>query len=344
MARKNRDSGGGGDEWMNTYADMVTLLLTFFIMLFSMSSVNAEKWEMLIQAFTNRGNETSQVVFDNEQDGEDLGTLQSKAGGGENLDLENTLPVDFDELFEYLQAYVEENRMEGSVEVSKSEGTIFIRFRNNIFFDGDKYNLKQSSHGILDFLGRCLKSVEDQIMTINISGHTAAIPWDEDYRVNDRMLSLQRAGVVAVYLEEQTSLDPTKILPTGYGKYFPVASNDTEDGRQRNRRVDMMIISNDGSISDREILERMLKGTYDMSQYPGSGSAGDVLIPNPERDANSDVPIDMDRAARELEERHSGIVSSETATFTPSDQSSVPAELYTLPETAPISPDDPAEP
>ena len=70
MARRRKGEENGGDTWLNTYADMVTLLLTFFIMLFSMSSVEEEKWEMLIKAFNNRGDETSQIVLTPEGDGQ----------------------------------------------------------------------------------------------------------------------------------------------------------------------------------------------------------------------------------------------------------------------------------
>lgn len=278
MARKQREEVECGN-WMDTYGDMVTLLLTFFVMLFSMSSIDAEKWEMLVQAFTNKGNETSQVVLAPEGEGQEMADNQGK-GESMDIDITNSMPTDISELYDYLKEYVEQNNMTDSVQLVKGEGSVFIRFQDNIFFNANSYYLRRDGFPILDFLGNCLKNVEDQIVTININGHTAAIPWDENYQINDRRLSSERASSVAVFFEEDKNLDPKKILAIGYGKNYPIATNDTDEGRIKNRRVDMIIVGDEATLSNEAIVTQVLTGTFDEGAYPDSGSSNEIMLPS----------------------------------------------------------------
>ena len=288
MARKPRQEEDTG-TWMNTYSDLVTLLLTFFVLLFSMSSVNAEKWERFVKALAHPGEDTAQVVLDNDSteagDGplENTGSANQLQEGVSSEDEMSELPLDFDDLYNYLQGYVEENNLESSVEVSKDgENVVYIRFQNNIFFAPDSYNLLPDAYEILGFVGDSLHNVEDEIYIISINGHTAAA--DSSYAVSDWMLSSERASSVAIYLEEEKQIEPQKLRPMGYGKNFPIASNDTAEGREQNRRVDMTIIKDtddtDGSI------ESELASLFDPSRFPRSGGAKDILVPPSDDDEN----------------------------------------------------------
>ena len=285
MRKRNKSSGGGVDPnaWLNTYGDLVTLLLCFFVMLFTMSSVDAEKWQILMKAFTSRGNESSQIVLIPEGDGdeiaENMGNDPLTPPGEESIPSEDSLPIDFDDLFRYIKAYVERNNLEGSVEVQKTDNSVFIRFKDNIFFNPDSAVLKTSSHDVLEFLGDCFKSVEDQILSVRINGHTAAIPWNENYQVSDRTLSTDRANSVLMYFEEVKKIDPTKLIAIGYGKNFPVADNETPEGREKNRRVDMMILSNEAVTEGIDDLYNLLLGSFDIELYPDELTPKDVLIP-----------------------------------------------------------------
>lgn len=280
MAKKSREEEQCGN-WMDTYGDMVTLLLTFFVMLFSMSSVDAEKWQMLVEAFTNKGNETSQVVLAPEGEGDQPAENQGDGSTAE-VDITNDLPTDLSELYEYIKAYAEMNNMTGSIQVEKGEGSVFIRFDDNIFFSPDSYYLLKSGFPVLDFLGNCLKNVEDQIVTININGHTADVLGVANYQINDRRLSAERAASVAIFLEEQKLLDPKKIIAIGYGKNYPVDTNETPEGRKANRRVDMIIVGKDAALSNEAIVTKVLENTFDSAVYPESGSGTDILLPQNE--------------------------------------------------------------
>lgn len=271
---------------MNTYADMVTLLLCFFVMLFSMSTVDAEKWEALVRSFVNPGEETSQIVISPDGEGNETGVNQGEPNDpdpnnqGKEGTQQSELPENFDDLYEYMKQYVESRNMQGSVEVRKGDGSVYIRFSDNIFFNPDKYELRVDSYGILNFLGDGLVAVQDQIKAVNINGHTAMVPGITEYPVSDRRLSSERASSVAIFLEEEKSFDPAKLIASGFGGLHPVADNNTPEGRSKNRRVDMLIISNENSEAGEQLLAQMLSGTFDADQYPAAGNVEDELLNN----------------------------------------------------------------
>lgn len=245
--------GGGEDcgSWMDTYGDMVTLLLCFFVLLYSMSDVNKEKFEILVRAFNPSAAEVSQIVID------------SKEEPGEDplISSEQTDPVDdFDELFYTLSQYIEQNNLQNDIEVSKGDGFAFITFRNNIFFDGDSYVLKQEGKDTLDVLAGALNSVTESIKEISVLGHTSqASPDIPNEPVSDRFLSSNRATEVLLYLQQKNFIDPTKLVASGYGQFRPISKFDTAEERARNRRVEILITKTDD-------VERSLEEYYAESE------------------------------------------------------------------------------
>lgn len=233
MARKKRDlsGGGGGGEWLNTYADMVTLLLTFFILLFSMSSLDAAKFNMLVTAFSNSTSSAKIVVADDiggeEQDGLPLSS--------ENID------AALQEIYESLKQYIESQGLGDSVNISQGEGYVFIQFMDNMLFEPNSAVLKASSKDILHFVGMGIRSVQGQCETISIHGFTASVPDNPNYPVNEWLLSSGRANAVLVYFDDDIGIDKEKMTATTWGMNKPIADNNTEEGRAKNRRVEILI-------------------------------------------------------------------------------------------------------
>ena len=294
MARKSHDDGGGGQEWMNTYSDLVTLLMTFFVLLFSMSSVDAEKWENFVKALANPGDKTSQIVINAPEEGGDSpltnqGDANQLTEGTSPSDEMSPLPTDFDDLYAFLQKFVEENNLGSAIEVSKSgDNVVYIRFRNNIFFLPDKSDLLAEGEEVLSYLGDCLAAVQDQIHLVSINGHTAQTD-DPDYSVSDWMLSGERASRVADYLDNEKGFAPEKLRPMGYGKNFPIADNATKEGREQNRRVDITIVREDNGQS---VIESQLADLFDPAQFPKSGGADDLFSAAPEDGVTSTAGAD----------------------------------------------------
>ncbi|MFA5658055.1 MAG: flagellar motor protein MotB [Oscillospiraceae bacterium] len=249
MARKKPDSGGGAN-WMDTYGDMVTLLLTFFVMLYASSSFDEAKWQYILQAFTSKGDKVNIVIGPEEpENSENDGPYIT-----DELE-EGEMPQTFDQLYQYLVNYIEKNELEDSVEIEKGATNIYLKFRDNVFFGGDSDVLLDEGKIVLDGIGPAIKAVDDKILGIKICGHTAEGVYS---LVDDMELSTGRAVNVYHYLDAIEAADVSKMVSTGYGKNRPVAPNDTEENRAKNRRVEIIIIRNDVDFTNPDVVSELL--------------------------------------------------------------------------------------
>ncbi len=229
------------DAWMNTYADMITLLLVFFILLYSMSSIDQEKYRMLVKAFTADPQTLEQL---RQMDIQEQNPGGGEAAGGIDEEEDPGKIDNLDKLYSYLKQYVEENNLEHSVQVEKGENLVYVRFMSSLFFEADRAVLLQGGTEILDYVGKALGEVEPYIKFIRIDGHTAeAAPGTST--VDNRELSTDRANEVLGYLEDRYITDPSKLMAVGYGLYRPIAPNDTEENRAKNRRVEILVAQED---------------------------------------------------------------------------------------------------
>ncbi len=214
MAIKKKSSGGGGANWMDTYGDMVTLLLCFFVLLYSMSTISEDKWKAIVQSFNPSSILEAQAISGNEGpiDGPDnLGTGEIELGPDEisQQDVEDALQA----LFQALQQYAQENEMEDVIEVSKGDGYVFVSFADAVFFDGDSAVLRKDGKEILDVVITALDPATPFIDELRVMGHTAQARADVANPVEgDRRLASNRATNVLIYIQENCALDPARLL------------------------------------------------------------------------------------------------------------------------------------
>ena len=257
MRRKKRDDSSGGPNWLDTYSDMVTLLLTFFVLLFSMSTISSNKWQKLVAALSANLTKTSSeqpVVIDPESSVSSM--APDAAAVDQGLGEEDTQPVDevteFDQLYAYLKQYIQQNHLEGSVKIYKGDGYTFLSFQNSIFFDGDSAVLRPQGKVILDFLCGAIQNIPDQIGEIRFYGHTAKVSATNtpERQAFDRGLSDDRAKNVLLYVQAKGIISGAKMVSEGYGEYRPVVPDDgTEATRAKNRRVEIYL-SKTGKTAD----------------------------------------------------------------------------------------------
>ncbi len=221
-------------EWLNTYADMITLVLTFFVLLYSISNVNIEKLEKVAAAMQKELGIEGQIDFDEVSNDVKFPVM------AEGTEITTPSQMALDDAQQNIQNYMEENNV--NAEISAEDNVLYIRFKNEVLFAPDSPSIIPESVGLLDYIGDVIKTKESEILAVYINGHTA----DGANSVwNDRMLSSQRADNVAIYLEENKGIDPKKLISRGYGKNYPIADNSTPEGRDQNRRVDIIILGND---------------------------------------------------------------------------------------------------
>lgn len=240
--KKRREEHAGGQDWLNTYADMITLVLTFFVLLYSISNVNMTKLEAVAEAMQKKLGIEVQVKPSEEEIADMDIAMEQPALSSDASSLEMA------KLARDIQSYFETENLDASV--TSKENAVYIRFKNDPLFDPDSAVLREGSKDMLDAVGMMLLEKQNDIMAIYINGHTAQAA---NSLINDRLLSSERADRVAIYLEEQAGLEPEKLICRGYGKYYPIADNSTKEGREQNRRVDMIILGNDFKTSENEM-------------------------------------------------------------------------------------------
>lgn len=236
--KMRKKSSGGGANWMDTYGDMVTLLLCFFVLLYSMSTISEEKWKMLVVSFNPDAAQTMTESSGNDGPNADPNELDGSGMGLSQVDIDK----DMEDLYDLLVTYVAQQNAQDSISVSKGDGKVFVTFRDAVFFDGEEWQLREESKPILEMVAAMLSEVADSIDEVRIMGHTAqADPNRPNNIARDRLLSAQRAANTLAYIQQYCTVDPARMISEGYGQWRPVASNDTPEGRAQNRRVEMII-------------------------------------------------------------------------------------------------------
>lgn len=229
---KRKRTPDRGANWMDTYGDLVTLLLCFFVLLYSMSTLDQQKWVALVRSFNPDATPTVTETVGNE------GPIADPTTGTNPEDTQASI----DQLYEELNNYIAQQEAENNVSVTKGSGYVFLSMNNTVFFNGDSYVLRADGKKVLDDLSVILGKVSHSIDEVRIMGHTAQATASEPNNPSvDRFLASNRATIVLLYLQEKRIIDPARLISVSYGQWRPISSNDTSHERAKNRRVEFII-------------------------------------------------------------------------------------------------------
>lgn len=272
--RKPEEPPAGLAPWMATFSDLMNLLLCFFVLLFSMSSISEEKFNefvasmasafsildgganaigdgILISNGVSQLNDLDEYInstgknADSDMDSDQFEEYDAKGDALEEyfekiqeaLDEQN-LKLN-EELAERITEAVEESNMGEQIEVNFTSEYVLLSLKGAFLFDSGKAVIRTDAYAALDRVGVILERYAGGI--IEIEGHTDNVPMHSAQFANNNELSSARALSVFDYLMDNTSLDPALIKHSGRGEYVPVADNGTEAGRAKNRRVEIRI-------------------------------------------------------------------------------------------------------
>ena len=254
MKMRKKGGGGGGANWMDTYGDMVTLLLCFFVLLYSMSTISEENWKALVMSF----NPNAVLELQPTPGGDGPSADGNESGAMPTVEeVQAAIDQEMDNVYEALStlaAQVAQSESSGTISVSKEGGKVFISFSDTVFFAGDSPTILETAYPVLDEVCRILSGAADSLDEVRVLGHTAQGNPNRPNSVRvDRTLSSQRATNVVIYVQENSVVDPARLVSEGIGQWRPVAPNDTAEGRAQNRRVEMII-------SGRNLEEEMDEG------------------------------------------------------------------------------------
>ena len=204
----------------------------FFVLLFSFATLDVQKFEAIKQSMSGS-----------------LGVLDS----GMTLSMEplaNAFPADspteeaeeFKKLYEQMSEYIKENNQEASITLRLDERGLLVRFMDDVLFDSGKADLTPKARDIINKVAEIIRQ-NDKI--IRIEGHTDNVPINTFRFPSNWELSTTRAVNVVKYLIEENGIIASRLSASGYSDQHPVDDNNTAEGRQKNRRVDMVILRDD---------------------------------------------------------------------------------------------------
>nr|WP_096202850.1 flagellar motor protein MotS [Bacillus sp. FJAT-45350] len=236
MKRKRREEEKGAPKWMVTFSDLMTLILVFFILLFSMSVVDAEKFRAIAESFNQRqvlDFMPSAIEF--EAPGDDRGDERKDpfddSDEGSNTD-------DMDELLEEVQEFLETNEMTELISATRDDRGVVLVLQERTLFETAEADLLTDARPFLDKVGSLLSAIPNMV---KIEGHTDSRPISTFRYPSNWELSGARASSVIRYLTTNHNLDPQRFVATGYGDTRPVVPNTTVENLQLNRRVVLVI-------------------------------------------------------------------------------------------------------
>nr|WP_237691021.1 OmpA family protein [Paenibacillus caui] len=236
---------------MLPYSDLMTLLLALFIVLYGMSTVDARKFEQLSQAFNAALNGGVGVLDQSSMSGNakntpnnDSKSQQTSKQNMSQLQKRNELmkqeQEDLEKLKKQLDQYIRQSGLTTQLSTKLNQSQLVITISDNALFPSGKADVKPDARVLAKALSGMLEKFP--AYEILVSGHTDNVPIDNDEFASNWDLSFARARNFMEILLLNNKLDPKMFSPIGYGEYHPVADNSTEDGRAKNRRVEISII------------------------------------------------------------------------------------------------------
>jgi len=255
MSKKGRrtisddDPPEGAAEWLTTYSDMVTLLLTFFVLLFSMATVDKQKFQEVAYSlksafmnisrgeifYNNNGEDIISILDDNMPD---ISEEQNSTNNNENNKAGLGDSDQISEFKEQVERLILEMDLGEYVQIIDNKTSLILRINSVILFDLGKADIKESGKETIRKIAELMKQLDTEII---VQGHTDNLPIKTSLYPTNWELSTKRATNVVLFLINECYLDPTRLTATGNGEYRPVAPNDTEENRQKNRRIDIVI-------------------------------------------------------------------------------------------------------
>ncbi|WP_455718558.1 flagellar motor protein MotB [Anaerosporobacter sp.] len=254
---------GNSERWLLTYSDLITLLMILFVLLYAISNVNQSKYDQLADSLSESFGTKSNSSGLNGSDSVLPGAESVLPGGGEILpegDSESSTEqstgqagVDqsanqtqtgskdqMESLNNDINKIISENNLGQDISTSHYEDGLIITFPSSVFFDSGNAILNDNMKRALDIIANKLNEIDNDIL---VKGYTDNVPIKDSTFSSNWQLSAVRAANVVEYLVENNKVASTRLMAVGCGENDPIASNDTMEGRNKNRRIEMVILS-----------------------------------------------------------------------------------------------------
>ncbi|WP_102345259.1 flagellar motor protein MotS [Bacillus sp. Marseille-P3661] len=247
MKRRKREREGPSQKWMTTFSDLVTLILVFFILLFSMSQIDLVKFSAIAQSFQNRSAFNfdgypsvieNQNPTENPRISKSPEEIEKELKDAQNQQRNQAENDSLQELMTDINAFLTEHGLTDVISAKREERGVVLVLQENVLFDSGTADLLPSAYPFLDKVGTLLKTVPNPI---KVEGHTDNRPISTYRFPSNWELSGARAGSVIRYIVTNHNLDNTRFSGVAYGDTRPVVENNSPENWQKNRRVEIVI-------------------------------------------------------------------------------------------------------
>ncbi|MGM1049900.1 chemotaxis protein MotB [Paenibacillus uliginis N3/975] len=239
------------ESWLLPYADLLTLLLALFLVLYAMSATDAKKFQEMSEAFNIALTGGTGVLDYNKtepsNDPADKGNNKAinsiptpKSDDKKREKLMKQEQEDLEKLKKQLDSYIKNNGLSTELNTKLNHSQLMITIRDNALFAPGEAIVKPEASKLAKEMSNMLQQFPD--FDIIVSGHTDDVPMNTSKYPSNWDLSSDRAMQFMKILLENTSLDPKRFMSVGYGEYHPIATNETVEGKSKNRRVEVSII------------------------------------------------------------------------------------------------------
>lgn len=248
LKRKKKHEDHVDESWLIPYADVLTLLLALFIVLFAASEVDSKKFKEIAESFNNELQGGTGIL--DEEAAIEIMTDTSKISKLDEIQppkeekTEAQLAREQDmkelgELQEKIEVYIKDKGLSTKLETTLTGKGLVLKIKEGVLYPSGSADINEVSRTIAVEISNLL--VTDPPRNIFIDGHTDNIPANSEEFPSNWELSAARAINFMKILLENEQLDPKVFSATGYGEYHPVTTNDTPEGRAENRRVEVLI-------------------------------------------------------------------------------------------------------
>lgn len=249
MSRRKKEKGEHefNETWLLPYSDLMTLLLALFIVLFASSAVDAQKFQSMSKVFSEIFTGGTGIV--------DYESIEQKNGEEladetkEKLEKEKEqtqVPVDEQTTLsatqERVNQYILEKGLTGQLKTSLTSEGLLVTINDSVLFDSGSADVREEDIAVAKEISDLL--VTDPPHNVIISGHTDNVPIQNSNFSSNWELSVMRAVNFMKIILENDQLDPRMFSAKGFGEFQPIASNHTEEGKAKNRRVEVLILPN----------------------------------------------------------------------------------------------------
>ncbi len=214
------------DRWLLTYADLITLLLGLFVILYAMSKIDAGKYAEVVTALNGVFGAPSGILTGNPT------LLENPA---------NALQSEKQRIAQEIRSALHLDERTLPITISENERGVTVHIMEELLFASGSADLKQASLVTLDTLAAVLRSLPNDL---RVEGHTDNVPISTGQFPSNWHLSVARALNVAYYVIQRHGLKQERVSVVGYSEFQPLAPNTTTENRSRNRRVDIVIVAN----------------------------------------------------------------------------------------------------